>query len=74
MAEPIFNSISKEYCEDEYILDTQNLIDQVNDINTNDKLNEEHSDNWHLFSIDVKSLYRSISPDLAITALQVTLD
>ena len=50
------------------------MIDQINDINTNDKLNEEYSDNWHLFSIDVKSLYPSISPDLAITALQDASD
>ena len=71
---PYLTPLSKEYCEDEYILDTQNLIDQINDINTNDKLNEEHSDNWHLFSIDVKSLCPSISPDLAITALQDALN
>ena len=71
---PYLTPLSKEYCEDEYISDTQNLIDQINDINTNDKLNEEHSDNWHSFSIDVKSLYPSISPDLAITALQDALD
>ena len=42
---PYLTPSSKEYCEDEYILDTQNLIDQINDINTNDKLSEEHSDN-----------------------------
>ena len=70
---PYLTPLSQEYCEDEYLLDTQNLIDQINDINMNDKLNEEHSDNWHLFSIYVKSLYRRISPDLAITALQDTL-
>ena len=67
---PFLTTISRAYCNDEFILDTSDLTDQLNDINTSKLLENE---NVNLFTLDVAKLYPSIQPELALQAIQEAL-
>ena len=65
--------ISKQYCKDEYLKDTDDLQEQIN------ALNEQLSSNpkppsYKLFTLDVKNLYGSIQPEFAKAALKEALE
>ena len=63
---PYLTNISREYCGDEFILDTPDLLEEI------DKLNDEVaicSKQPLLFTLDVIALYPSIVPELALEAL-----
>ncbi len=67
---PYLTTISRDFCKDEFILDTGNLISNLEKINESGKLQNE---NVHLFTLDVQSLYPSIQPDLALQAIRNAL-
>ena len=58
---PSLTTISRAYCEDEYLLDTDDLLSQIKKFNENLKLTplEERKD-LLLFTLDVEALYPSI--------------
>ena len=65
-------NISRQYCKDEYLKDTDDLQEQIN------ALIEQLSSNtkppsYKLFTLDVKNLYGSIQPEFAKTALKEAL-
>ena len=65
---PYLTDISTTYCGEEFILDDNDLLGQISTINESGTLNMYNS-NIHLFTIDVKALYPSINPSLALQAL-----
>ena len=65
-ASPYLTTISRQYCSSEFILDTSNLIRNLQEVNSNRSLENE---NVNLFTLDVESLYPSIKPELAIQAI-----
>ena len=67
---PYLTKISREYCKEEFILDTGDLINQFQNINQTGNLKNE---NVHLFTLDVKALYPSIQPELALQAIREVL-
>ena len=67
---PYLTKISREYCKSEFILDTGDLIQQFETVNQSQTLKNE---NVHLFTLDVKSLYPSIKPNLALQAIRDVL-
>ena len=60
------SSASQIYCQNEFLLDTPHLIEFIKDYNDNASNTDG---NINLFTMDVKSLYSSIKPELAIEAL-----
>ena len=74
---PYLSSSSQVYCQNEFLLDTPHLIELIKDYNANESNNEG---NIYLFTMDVKSLYPSIKPELALEAVadylnsDITLD
>ena len=64
---PYLTQISKEYCKEEYLLDTKHLINDFNELNTPKKLQNE---NINLFTLDVEKLYPIIQPQLALIAIK----
>ena len=67
---PYLTKISREFCKEEFILDTGDLIKDL------EKLNERKSlenANVNLFTLDVEKLYPSIQPELALQAIRETL-
>ena len=69
-ASPYLTTISREFCKEEFILDTGELIQNLRDLNENHSLEHE---NVNLFTLDVESLYPSIDPKLAMQAIHETL-
>ena len=63
---PYLTTISRAYCEDEFILDKRSLVDNFKDLNDSKKLQNE---NINLFTLDVEKLYPSIQPHLALIAI-----
>lgn len=70
---PYLTQVSRAYCEDEFLLDSPDLIAQIQTLNSSAILNNCGS-NVHLFTLDVISLYPSIDPELALTALHDALN
>ncbi len=69
-ASPYLTDISRDFCKEEFILDTGDLIGNLQVLNDSKLLLNE---NVHLFTLDVQSLYPSIKPDLALEAIHDTL-
>ena len=67
---PYLTDISRKYCENEFILDTNDLLKQIDNLN-NTKIFK--GDNIYLFTLDVEKLYPSIQPDKALIAINDTL-
>ena len=71
---PTLTKVSRSYCKDEYLLDTDDLLSQVKDYNRAlelTQLNERQE--LLLFTLDVEALYPSIRKDLALQSLQEAL-
>jgi hypothetical protein len=67
---PHLTKISREFCEEEFILDTGDLIKDLEELNNSKTLENE---NVNLFTLDVEKLYPSIQPELALQAIKETL-
>ena len=67
MGSPYLTKISREYCKGEFIGD---LIKHLESLNQSETLKRE---NINLFTLDVKALYPSIKPDLALQAIRNVL-
>ena len=63
---PYLTRWSRNYCQSEFILDTNDSLTMVNELNESNTINTE---NFNLFTIDVAKLYPSIQPELAKEAL-----
>ena len=63
---PHLTQISKEYCADEYILDSPDLLFQIN------SFNNEHSSSEKILlaTLDVEAIYPSINKELALEAMK----
>ena len=58
--------MSRAYCEDEFLLDTNHLLSMLEEVNNSEQLND---DSCNLFTLDVEKLYPSIQPNLAMEAI-----
>ena len=67
---PYLSTISKKYCGSEFVLDTGNVIRNLELLNQQEVLKH---DNVYLFTMDVEALYPSINPQLALEAIQNAL-
>ena len=67
---PYLTKISREFCKNEFILDTGDLINNLEKVNESKIIEKE---NVNLFTMDVEKLYPSIQPDLALEAIRETL-
>ncbi len=67
---PYLTTISRTFCKEEFILDTGDLISNLNMLNEEKTLEKQ---NVNLFTLDVEKLYPSIDPKLATTAIKETL-
>ena len=67
---PYLTDISRSYCENEFLLDTNDLLKQIDHLNNTKAF---QNDNIHLFTLDVEKLYPSIQPDKALIAINETL-
>ena len=67
---PYLTTISRKFCENEFVMDTANLIQNLEELNQHKALENE---NVHLFTMDVEALYPSINPTLALEAVQEAL-
>ena len=63
---PHLTKMSRNYCENEFILDTKHLLSMIDELNDSHTLSNE---NINLFTLDVEKLYPSIKPELAEEAL-----
>ena len=59
--------MSRDYCEDEFILDTKHLLNTIDELNS---ANTWENQNINLFTLDVEKLYPSIQPQYVEEALQ----
>ena len=66
---PHLTKISREFCKEEFILDTGDLIENMKQLNQSRVLENE---NVNLFTLDVEKLYPSIKPDVALQAIRDT--
>ena len=64
---PHLTKISREFCTEEFILDTGDLIENMKQLNQSRVL-----ENVNLFTLDVEKLYPSIKPDVALQAIRDT--
>ena len=67
---PYMTEISQAYCEDEFLLDRNDLVRSIEELNGENKLNGV---NVNLFTLDVEKLYPSIQPDKALLAIKEAL-
>ena len=67
---PYLTTISRDFCKKEFILDTGDLIKELESINESKLLQNE---NVNLFTMDVEKLYPSIRPELALQAIHEAL-
>ena len=70
---PSLTKLSRDYCGGEFLLDTPDLLDKVNEFNKSG-LATRQGNNLQLFTLDVINLYPSIRPELAMDVLKQTLD
>jgi hypothetical protein len=63
---PHLTRLSREYCGDEFLLDTKHLLNTIDELNNN---NTWENQNIHLFTLDVEKLYPSIQPRYAEEAI-----
>ena len=64
---PYLTKISRAFCQDEFILDTGDLIKNLEAINNSKKLENE---NVNLYTLDVEQLYPNIQPGPAMQAIR----
>ena len=64
---PYLTTISRNYCQEEFILDKRHLINNFKETNNSGKLRNE---NVNLFTLDVEKLYPSIQPKLALISIK----
>ena len=69
---PFVTKISRKYCEEEFLLDTQDFISHVN--NYNKQTLKKPRKNLQLITLDVAALYPSIRSELVLTALEDALN
>ena len=67
---PFLTKISREFCKQEFVLDTGDVIKNLERINESKILENE---NVYLFTLDVEKLYPSIQPALAMQAIRDAL-
>ena len=67
---PFLTTISRDFCEEEFVLDTGDLIKDLEKVN---ELKLIENENVNLFTLDVEKLYPSIRPELALQAISETL-
>ena len=67
---PFLTKISREFCKQEFVLDTGDVIKNLEKINESKILENE---NVNLFTLDVEKLYPSIQPELAMQAIRDAL-
>ena len=68
---PYLTKWSREYCGSEYVLDTKQLLNKIDEMNSN---NTWRNQNINLFTLDVEKLYPSIKPEYAAEALDDLLE
>ena len=66
---PHLTKISREFCKEEFILDTGDLIESMKQLNQS---GAPENENVNLFTLDVEKLYPSIQPDVALQAIRET--
>ena len=64
---PYLTNISRAYCEEEFILDTPDLLSHINEFNSKDN---SSPGNLLLATLDVEALYPSIDTALALQAMK----
>ena len=67
---PYLTKISRKFCKEEFILDTSDLIKNIEKINQSKSFQNQ---NVYSFTMDVEKLYPSIQPAIALQAVQETL-
>jgi hypothetical protein len=68
---PHLTTISRSYCKDEYLKDTDHLLEQIKALNDDTcKVPLKHRLKPQLFTLDVAALYPSIRPGEAMKAVQ----
>ena len=70
---PFLTDLSRSYCDAEFLLDTPDLLSHIKELNADGRAQSLGS-GIHLFTLDVISLYPSIKPENALTALKHALD
>ena len=64
---PTLTNISRSYCEREFLLDTNDFLTQIDEFNNSLKnMKKCERPKFHLCTLDVKALYPSIKPDIAL--------
>ena len=63
--QPTLTRMSRKYGGSEFVLDTKDILNKINEMNNN---NSFRNQNINLFTLDVEKLYLSIQPQLAMEA------
>ena len=63
---PYLTKMGRDYCKNEFILDTKHLLNMIHELND---ANTHANENFNLFTVDVEKLYPSIQPHLAEEAI-----
>ena len=72
---PYLTTISQEYCKEEYVKDTDDFIDHLQEQNRKiQSVPKNKRPKYHLCTLDVKALYPSIRTDIATNALKKAFD
>ncbi|KAL5247374.1 hypothetical protein ACHWQZ_G019296 [Mnemiopsis leidyi] len=69
---PYLTDVSRRFCEDEFLLDTPNLLENIKELNQTRDL-DQYGDKLLLFTLDVIALYPSIKIEFALEALKEAL-
>ena len=69
---PYLTDVSRIYCQQEFLLDTPDLLSNIKDLNESADMSKYS--NINLFTLDVISLYPSIKPEIAMSALEHALN
>ena len=69
---PYLTDISRQFCEEEFLLDTPDLLQSIKELNDSG-VNKNFGDNLRLFTLDVIALYPSIDVELALQSLKIAL-
>lgn len=70
---PYLTTVSRDYCSDEFLLDTPHLLSNIKQTNEK-RITAKFGNNINLFCLDVIALYPSINPEMALNALKICLD
>ena len=64
---PHLTRLSRKYCQNEFLLDTKDLLNKIDELNNNNTFVNQII---HLFTLDVEKLYPNIQPQYALEALR----